>query len=1159
MNVVVFKHSGNLGDVIYALPSIKKFCELNNVVAGLLLVVDAPMWLPDHLTHPSGNVMITDEGAKLLKPLLLAQEYIKNVTFHKYNSDAPHLFDVDLDRFRVIDKLNLAMGSIARYYQPILGFAPDLEFPWLSVEPKVHSDIVVARSSRYRNPNINYKFLSGKSVAFLGVPDEFDDFIKSVPDAKYMRFDDFYELACYVAGASLFIGNQTFIYSIAEALKINRILEPCLYAGNVIPSGGNNFEAFTQGSFEEAVESNFGVRVNAVSNIKIRDSIAAYQEWLAGFKVYKSHGRLIDQFLSSQKPFKSFVVFVFEYGRGRAAVEATIYSLKSQLLEPDDIYVFSEEYIGLPGVKEVNSQSIIAGISSAVRSLSDACWIYFASAGDTFESYALLQFKIKQFENKGAALIYSDEDVQLSTGSFYPALFPEFNIDWMRSRPYLVESFAIKKEVLVACFPDELFGCFFSLDLIFRVFEVYGSANIHRIPLVLRHALDPFRVKINVESNNREVLAAIIERHLSRSGIRAKLVRQQSSYRLLYDRDFSPIVSIIIPTKDQLEYLSRCVDSLISLTNYKRYEIIIVDNGSVTVECKKYLSGLCSLGVGFIKVINHPGEFNFSKMNNLAATQASGDYLLLLNNDTEIIDPDWLDAMLNHACRNEVGIVGAKLLFPDGTLQHAGVFLGLRGVADHPYIGMQPASSLMERDCIDQVLSAVTAACMMIRKEIYLEVGGFDEESLKVSFNDVDLCLKIKKLGYLIVWTPFAQLIHVGSVSQNSIESEKSAEKLIRYRSEQSVMYSRWLPLLADDPAFNPGLSRDGNGVELEDNKLLHWRPVGNRKRPFVLAHPSDFFGCGNYRVIKPLEAMESSLMVEAAISSEFFNPIDLQRVCPDIIVMQRRTDSNDIQRVLEYKKYSRSFKVLDLDDYVINLPLKSHHREVMPKDVLKSVRTILSNVDRFIVSTEELANFCSNWHNDIRIVRNLLPVTWWATLDSSINENKKIRIGWAGGVGHTGDLELIKDVIKHYSQKVEWVFLGFCPASLAPFVSEYHPGVSIETYPAKLASLRLDIAIAPLEENAFNSCKSNLKLLEYGACGFAVVCSDFGPYKDKNFPVLRVKNKYKDWCDALNTLIEDADARRKLGGALKAYVADHYMLGGDELRRWVSAWTEGA
>ncbi|MFO6135246.1 O-antigen biosynthesis protein, partial [Pseudomonas aeruginosa] len=431
--------------------------------------------------------------------------------------------------------------------------------------------------------------------------------------------------------------------------------------------------------------------------------------------------------------------------------------------------------------------------------------------------------------------------------------------------------------------------------------------------------------------------------------------------------------------------------------------------------------------------------------------------------------------------------------------------------------------------------------CLLMRRELFLELGGFDEALTR--WDDVDICLRAVQAGYLNVWTPRARLLlDAPATTAASVE-------------EEDALYARWLPLLARDPAYNPGFSLQAEGgFKLADPQLA-WRPLqGWRPLPTVLAHPADLFGCGHYRVIQPFSALRESASIDGALSIGLMHVADLERYDPDVLVLQRQVGEERLEAMRRMQAFSRAFKVYELDDYLPNVPLKSAHRQHLPKDILRTLRRGLGYVDRFVVSTPALAEAFAGLHPDIRVIENRLPVGWWQGLRAQRRRGERPRVGWAGGSSHTGDLELIADVVRELADEVDWVFFGMCPPSIRPFVREVHAGVPIERYPRALAALDLDLALAPVEQNLFNECKSNLRLLEYGACGFPVVCSDVRCYQD-DLPVTRVKNRFRDWVDAIRMHTRDLDAAARAGDHLRERVLADWMLDGERLRAWYRAW----
>ena len=275
-----------------------------------------------------------------------------------------------------------------------------------------------------------------------------------------------------------------------------------------------------------------------------------------------------------------------------------------------------------------------------------------------------------------------------------------------------------------------------------------------------------------------------------------------STYKINYELDETPLISILIPNKDHIDDLKKCIDSILDYSTYKNFEIVIVENNSTELRTFEYYQELEKDSK--IKVVTWKGKFNYSAINNYGAGFCSGKYLLLLNNDIEVITPNWIEEMLMFAQREDVGAVGARLLYPDDTIQHAGVILGIGGCAGHAnkYIP-KTAPGYANRALIAQDLSACTAACLMVRKSVFDEVNGFDE-SFEVAFNDVDFCLRIREKDYLIVYTPYAELYHYESKSRGH---EDSSEKQTRFNGEVFRLKERWGEILVSDPYYNSNLT----------------------------------------------------------------------------------------------------------------------------------------------------------------------------------------------------------------------------------------------------------------------------------------------------------------------------------------------------------------
>jgi len=901
-----------------------------------------------------------------------------------------------------------------------------------------------------------------------------------------------------------------------------------------------------------------------VVDVRCLGGVYSIEAWSAARKITSVEAGLINGYLYKGGVTPLFGIFILDLEGDMQGLLRTIKSMRLECEVCPSVSVIAltvgsivaDDDIGNVQFVPLETDSYVKEINSMVE-CGGFDWLMLVQAGDEFSSAGLMRMALEMKDSSVCRAVYGDEFIRLPNGSLGGVFRPSFNLDLLLSFPAAMSRhwlFSRGAFMSVGGFDSSYKGAL-ELDLLLRLIEQDGLSGFGHVdePLLVTSApnlVDEFSEK------------ATILRHLQVRGYQADfLAHLPGRYRIAYNHQAQPLVSIIVPTKDQLPMLQRCVESLLEKTDYAHYELLIVDNNSETVEAREWLAAVEQMGEARVRVLRYPYPFNYSAINNMAAREARGEYLVLLNNDTAIISESWLGELLNHAQRPEVGIVGAKLLLADGTIQHAGIILGLRGAnrvcgpAQHPFVGeAMDAPGFMNRLQVDQNYSAVTAACLMIRKSIYDEVGGLDEENFKVSYNDVDLCLKVGELGYLTVWTPHAVVMHEGSVSQKQVDPASLEAKHKRFVCEQNAMYAKWLPKLANDPAYNANLALNGPGFTLETNTDLTWRPLAWRPLPIVLAHNADPWGCGHYRIIKPHRAMRDEGLIDGAVADRLLEPAELLRLSPDVVVYQRQTKQESLDSMERSRRFSAAFKVYELDDYLPNTPIKSAHRSMMSKDLVKLLRKGLGYVDRFVVSTPALANALSDFHVDIRVVENRLPLDWWGQLALTQNASSKPRVGWAGGVGHQGDLDLIADVVRDLADEVDWVFFGMCPEKLRPYVAEYIPGIDIQLYPEKLASLRLDLALAPLEDNLFNACKSNLRLLEYGICGYPVIASDIECYRG-GLPVTLVKNRYRDWMEVIRTHLADRQALAARGLHLREAIARDWMLTGACLESWRDAW----
>lgn len=385
---------------------------------------------------------------------------------------------------------------------------------------------------------------------------------------------------------------------------------------------------------------------------------------------------------------------------------------------------------------------------------------------------------------------------------------PDFSPDTLRSYNYICHFSVFSKQLLnkVGGF-DKRFDGSQDYDLILRLTEC--AENIVHVQKVLyfwRAHENSVAQDINAKAYALTAAKDALEAHLGRVGLDGEVKdgKIPTIYRIKYKIEGQPLVSILIPNKDHVNELKKCIDSIQDRSTYKNIEIVIVENNSKEEQTFAYYSAVTNQ-YSNVRVVNWDGEFNYSAINNYGVQFCQGEYIVLLNNDIEVITPDWLEEMLMFAQRPDVGIVGAMLYYPDDTIQHAGVIVGIGGVAGHSHKFLKRGENgYVNRLLLAQNLSAVTAACMMVKKCIYDEVDGLDEQ-FKVAYNDVDICMKVRTKGYLNVFTPFAELYHYESKSRGA---EDTKEKIERLKNEGELFQRKWnKELQAGDPYYNPNLT----------------------------------------------------------------------------------------------------------------------------------------------------------------------------------------------------------------------------------------------------------------------------------------------------------------------------------------------------------------
>ena len=548
-----------------------------------------------------------------------------------------------------------------------------------------------------------------------------------------------------------------------------------------------------------------------------------YFAWTLAYRLENEHVRNhLKRRISLIDPQPLFSVVMASYNPDHRFFREAIQSVLDQhyenfeLLIADDcspdaavreiVEEFAAEDSRVQLVRRESNGGISAATNSAI-SQARGGWLVFMDHDDTLVPHALLHVALAVQEHPQATLIYSDEDkINEANEPFTPYFKSDFDPLLLLGQNYVSHLTTIRRDIVAELggLRSEFDGSQ-DWDLVLRVTEQVGRNTIIHIPHVLYHwrshagstSLATEAKPWAVDAGRRAVADA-----LERRGVRGEVRRVPGSgfNRVVYELpENPPLVSVLIPTRDG-KYLGDCLQSLLDNTSYPNFEVVVIDNGSV----KPFTHAMFHVLSDKIRVVHDDSPFNYSALHNAAVPECKGDVLLLLNDDTEIIDGDWMTHMVAQLLQPGVGAVGAKLLYPDGRIQHAGVLLGPQGLAAH--VGQfRPAKDMgyFGRTALASEYQAVTAACLAVHRHIWESVGGLDE-NLKVAFNDIDFCLRVQAAGYKVTYTPLAQLLHYESVSRGS---DQHGEKYVRFINEVLTVRDRWGLEIARDPYYNPNLS----------------------------------------------------------------------------------------------------------------------------------------------------------------------------------------------------------------------------------------------------------------------------------------------------------------------------------------------------------------
>lgn len=624
----------------------------------------------------------------------------------------------------------------------------------------------------------------------------------------------------------------------------------------------------------------------------------------------------------------------------------------------------------------------------------------------------------------------------------------------------------------------------------------------------------------------------------------------------------APKVCIALLSQGQLDLLARCLNTILKLTHYPDFEVLlVVDPKTGDNELDDWLStDAPAAAPGRIRVLRPSPQGNHAARGNLAMAASDADYVVLLREEAAIVQEQWLDELLRPLLQPAVAAVAPLLITPGkAEIWAAGCVLGLMGSRGYPEqqkitLG-QPG--YLEHASAPRDTSTLSSGCVLWRRADYLEAGGMDETLFGDHLADADLFLKLRDKQRRLLFQPASVVVFNGPESPTlDYDPAYKAQAAIAGEEAAHELNARWGRPAAVDPLWNPNLSLTTYSPLPETKFRAQWQFLpSDRPRIFACPIPN---GQGDYRITSPLKAARKlglasqCVWMQSTKNPNYLTVPELLRLAPDTAIVQNYIFDRPLAALDRWHRTpGRPFTVYALDDLITGLDPSNPFFKNIPANARARLQYALDRCDRMVVSTEFLADRYSSFIGDIRIAPNCLEQEIWLPLRSQKRTGKRPRIGWAGGSTHHADLLLLREIIERTRHEADWVFFGMCPRDVLPLLAEFHDTIAFEDYPAYLAALNFDIAVAPLAQTEFNRGKSNLRLLEYGILGIPVVCTDIDPYRDS--PACRVANTVDAWVEALRARIHDADAREREGVAMRDWVCQNYLLE-NRVNDWLAA-----
>ena len=915
------------------------------------------------------------------------------------------------------------------------------------------------------------------------------------------------------------------------------------------------------------IQNEMSEKTNEIAEIKTPCQIIQppfnliYQDWLGLRQQLKQSDRGSIEKLADRWQFKpSFQIITKVNAEPLDKLADTLDGLNNQLYSNWHLNIVSTqkapiEADEIPCVSwhEIKHSDDTKGLVDSLVTSGCAEWILELPPGAILNDLCLWRIAHEINQASTITTFFVDDDSVDQRGFYKGARFKAgVNIEWLQSTDLAGPLFVRRDAWLATGGASKQNGSPWFRKLL-KLADKFSWSSIKHVPDVLISYRDTF-------PNAPDTCLHALFENFQQKGITSEIIPVTGqSWRIRYPLPKSPKISIAVLSAGHLDLLRRCINSITTKTIYSDFEIILVLTDSQNDhDVRSSVELLQAQTTVPFRCIYTDAKSNHAARSNLAVRATDNEFVLLLREEVVAVQANWLEELIRTCLQPGIAAVSPRLISPgSGYIEYAGGVLGLDGLVGSPHRQELKFNAAGYLDCLQVArdVSSLSPACILVRKSAYLAANGMDEEDLGDYLADADLCQRILAQNGRLIFQPLANLVYDGNTKLNiNGDIARNTEIAVAEAHASSTFISRWFKKGAADPFWNPNLSLESSKALPETDYFPQWQCLPS-ETPRILARPL-VNGQGVFRVESPMRALRKAGMISQCIwpRATLREPSvsEISRLAPDSVIVQHYILDNQLAALHAWHSMpSRPFLIYTLDDLFTNMEESNPLRIHTPANCWVRLKYALERCDRMVVSTKFLAEAYRHVITDIRVVPNRLERHTWLPLHTLKRTGPRPRIGWAGGTTHRDDLLLLKETIEQTRNEADWILFGMCPEEIRPLLTEYHEFGAFTEYPARLAALNLDLAVAPLANTPFNQGKSNLRLLEYGVLGIPVVCSDIDPYRES--PACSVTNTTSAWVEALRARIHDTKAREREGATLRDWVCRHYLLE-DHMDDWMRA-----